>query len=287
MLSVKPELPVDPTIVAVLRTVHEAAAALGITYLLVGATARDILLIHVFGLRPGRATRDVDFALAIADWETFTEIKTRLQSTGQFVADEKSMHRLHCGDASVAFVDLIPFGGIANTKGMIMWPPDMMIMMNVAGFDDALQAAMQVQIEKDLVVNVASFAGLSLLKLFAWKDRRAESPKDAIDFVNLLRSYEQIGNQERIYSETLLPVLEKSNYDPELTGAWLLGRDAAEIAMEPTYAAITDMLQDEVILDALITDMARALGGRDDSASYATILLGQYKEGFLSFSLHA
>jgi predicted nucleotidyltransferase len=195
MLSVKPESPVDPSMVAVLRTVHEAAAALDITYLIVGATAQDILRLHVFGLRPGRATRDVDFALAVADWSTFDELKNRLQSTGQFVPDEKCMHRLHCDGASVAFVDLVPFGGVANTQGMILWPPDMTIMMNVSGFEDALQAASQVQIEPGLVVHVASFAGQSLLKLFAWKDRRAEGLKDAIDFVNLLRAYEQVGNQ--------------------------------------------------------------------------------------------
>ena len=45
-----------------MREVDTVAKDLRLPYFLVGAMARDVLLGHVFGLNPGRATRDVDVA---------------------------------------------------------------------------------------------------------------------------------------------------------------------------------------------------------------------------------
>lgn len=285
MLSVKPDAPIDQGVVEVLRAVDGVAAALGVPYFLVGATARDILLVHVFGLPPGRATRDVDFALVVPDWATFEEAKGRLQATERFLADPKYVHRLRfrgAGSQHDLVVDLIPFGGVAEDQDIIKWPPDLTIMMRITGFQDAFDAATPVQIEPNLVVNVASFPGLALLKLFAWQDRRAEEAKDAHDLLTLLRNYEQIGNQERIYAEALSTVLEQAGFDPELVGAWLLGRDAAEMAAATTRAQITALLEDAGTMDSLITDMAKALRGREDSITYATTLSTQFKAGFSS-----
>ncbi|MFC5551103.1 hypothetical protein [Massilia aerilata] len=44
----------------IIASVHTLARQLGYNYLLVGATARDILMSHVFGIEPRRATHDVD-----------------------------------------------------------------------------------------------------------------------------------------------------------------------------------------------------------------------------------
>lgn len=284
MLTVRVDRPLDADIVDVLRAVEGVASRLRVPYFLVGATARDVLLAHVFGLPPGRATRDVDFALVMPNWATFEEVKAQLQASEQFVVDEKYAHRLRFRRPSSqhdVVVDLIPFGGVAESMNTIMWPPEFAIMMTITGFEDAFRAATPVEIEKELVINVATFPGLALLKLFAWKDRRAEDAKDALDFVTLLRSYEKIGNQERIYGEAV-QVLEKVNFDPELVGAWLLGRDAAEIAASATRSELMAMLSDETVTDLLITDMTKALRGREDSITYATILSTQFKSGFSS-----
>ena len=66
MYLINSDRPLDPTTVAILRTVDGVTKARGLTYFVVGATARDILLTHVHGLRATRATKDVDFALAVA-----------------------------------------------------------------------------------------------------------------------------------------------------------------------------------------------------------------------------
>ena len=47
---IRDDRPVDPNIIDILRDVAADASAEGIDYMLVGATARDILLNHVFGI---------------------------------------------------------------------------------------------------------------------------------------------------------------------------------------------------------------------------------------------
>lgn len=55
------ERPLDPMAVEILRVVQHVIAARGLSCIVVGATARDILLTHVHGLPATRATRDIDF----------------------------------------------------------------------------------------------------------------------------------------------------------------------------------------------------------------------------------
>jgi predicted nucleotidyltransferase len=70
-------------------------------------------------------------------------------------------------------IDLVPFGGVEDPAATIAWPPDRSIVMNVAGYREAFEAAPQVEIDAGLVVRVVSLPGLAILKLFAWADRGA------------------------------------------------------------------------------------------------------------------
>lgn len=65
MYSISSDRPLASVTLSILRVVDRVAKTHGVDYFVIGATARDILLTHVFGMPSGRATRDVDFALAI------------------------------------------------------------------------------------------------------------------------------------------------------------------------------------------------------------------------------
>jgi predicted nucleotidyltransferase len=65
-----------------------------------GATARDLILVNVHGLRPGRATRDVDFGVAVESWAQFELLKERLIATREFAAAPKVQQRLIYTDQS-------------------------------------------------------------------------------------------------------------------------------------------------------------------------------------------
>jgi predicted nucleotidyltransferase len=60
--------PVNPVTLVILRTLQEIAEAYGARHFIIGATARDIVMTHVFGIDVQRATRDVDFAIALENW---------------------------------------------------------------------------------------------------------------------------------------------------------------------------------------------------------------------------
>jgi predicted nucleotidyltransferase len=71
----KPELPLDPGLVRVIAAVHAGAMAEGVEPLLVGAAARDLLLVHVYQQRVRRATKDVDFAVALTSWAAYGHLE--------------------------------------------------------------------------------------------------------------------------------------------------------------------------------------------------------------------
>ena len=82
MLCVKPDRPVDPLTLTVIREADALIREVGVSYFLCGAMARDILLRHVYGIETGAATADVDFGVAVKNWEQFEMIKVQLIATG-------------------------------------------------------------------------------------------------------------------------------------------------------------------------------------------------------------
>lgn len=152
--------------------------------------------------------------------------------------------------------------------------------MNVAGFEEALESAIELRIEDDLVVSVASIPGLTVLKLIAWQDRRSRSNQDAADLIHLLECYAEAGNLDRLYEQEM-PLLETAGFDLELAGAQLLGRDAARICQAATRQQISLLLSSEPLVDQLIVQMDRAGFSEDVQAERISGLLRRFCQGFL------
>ena len=282
-LKPRSDRPIDPISLRVIRAVTTVANEQGLETFMVGATARIILLEHVFGLPSSRATRDIDFAFAVESWEQFHELRQHLASLASFTQLERVAQRLTFKPEGLDHsyvVDLIPFGGLETEANMIAWPPDMSVIMNVAGYRDAHAAAVQVEVEPGLVISLASIPGIAVLKIVAWVDRGREGPKDAMDLVTLLRQYHEAGNQDRVYVDAI-SALEEVGYDIELAGAWLLGRDALALALPTTRQYLERLFADPKRIEVLVTDMARAIRTRDDALEYSRTLLEQFLKGFL------
>jgi len=282
MLSVARERPLDPATLEILRQFDRVAGELALEYFVVGAMARDILLNGVFGLAAGRATRDVDLAVAVEGWPQFEAIKVRLVGTGAFDSDGRAAQRLYHRAASEGRgypLDLVPFGGVELPGNEIAWPPDRSVVMNVAGYGEAFASAVPVEVEPGFAVRVASLPGLAILKLVAWADRGTGDPRDAIDLATVLRQYGAAGNEDRLYG-TELGVLEVVNYDFDLAGARLLGRDAGRIAAPSTRGQVLALFDDPARLGRLFLDVARGLRATQDGVAAAGELLAQFKAGF-------
>jgi len=80
--STPPTSPVDPVVLRVLRSLDPVARAAECPYFVAGATARDLILVNIHGLRPGRATRDIDFGIAVESWDQFARLKEGLPRLG-------------------------------------------------------------------------------------------------------------------------------------------------------------------------------------------------------------
>lgn len=281
MLSVRTDKPVDVLIVAILTAVDAAMQRLGLRYFIAGAMARDIMLLNVFGLDPSRATRDVDFGVAVESWDQFQQIKSLLVASGSFVCDGREPHRLQFrkgSDSRGVPVDFIPFQGVERSGSFIAWPPDMKVVMNVTGYSDALQAALPIEIGPGIIVPVVSIPNLTALKLFAWIDRGREDAKDALDFVTLMRTYAYAGNTDRLYGNEI-EVLAATGYDLEMAAARLLGKDVAIAVSATTRDRLSGMMSDQQTIERLVTHMAKALIAKSNAIEAAERFLGEFKAG--------
>ena len=231
----------------------------GMALLLVGAMARDLLLLYVHGIETVRATADLDIAIAVENWRQFEELRTRLIDAGGFVAERGNLHRLHYG--SWGIVDLIPFGGVETSDRRIAWPPQGAQVMTVLGYREAARSALDVVLPGGTSIHVVSLPMLAAMKLVAWRERRDTAPgKDAADLWLLLTSYPNAGQQERLYDVRLL---DADDYDFATAGAWLLGIDAHEAMRQDEQALdrLLDILRPELDGDGplrLVADMPRS-----------------------------
>lgn len=196
--------------------------------LLIGAQVRNLLLGWGLDLPLRRATKDVDFAIGVDDWEHFLGLRERMLASGRFHASD-TLHRLRFEHAAGTIVDVVPFGGVEAEDRSIAWPPEQAITMSAIGFQESFVHSTGVVLPGDVAVRVASLAALAALKLFAWMEREHRlRSKDAIDLGLLFDNYERAIGMDRLY-EVPDTVLEESGGDNALMAAWRLGQDMAEV----------------------------------------------------------
>lgn len=158
-LSVSPDHPVDPVTLSILELIDRLLRNAKIPYMLVGATARDLLLYNVFGHAVTRATYDLDFAVLVDSWEQFAIVKQLFLDIPGFTDKRRNAERLYYQPPGTSFetiIDIIPFGKLETADRTIAWPPHADVVMNVAAFTDVLQSAVSVQVRSDLLIPVAS-----------------------------------------------------------------------------------------------------------------------------------
>jgi predicted nucleotidyltransferase len=271
---------IDTLILEAIRKIDEVARRHETNYFLAGATAREVILRHVFGRPAGRRTLDIDFGIAVRDWKHFETLKSALVEQAGFTVHAHAHQRLIYPTTPAVIVDLIPFGGVEREDRTIAWPPEEDFVMRVAGFSDGMESSVPVRLNDDLVVRVVSLPALLVLKLFAWLDRKHEK-RDAPDIHTLLKDYGDAGNEDRLYGEAL-NILEAEGHDVEIAGARLLGGDAAAVISADTRARVTDILASDRQMEEL-TNQIIVVSARNDPehARRCDLLVKKFRQGFL------
>ena len=278
-LDLSNRLPADQ--VNIIRQVVRAATNEGLGLFIVGAQARDLLIQYVYDLPVHRATNDIDFGVVVARWDEFTKLRDALVAIKDFQTHETMKQRLICKNGLL--IDLVPFGDIEEVSGQIAWPPDFSVVMSTVGFREAYDNSIEVRIADDLIVRVASLAGLALMKIVAWDERRFE--RDAQDLGLIMRHYLDAGNQDRVYTEQgdCFDLLNEE-FDYEKASARVLGRDVGRLltaTSRPRFERVLSQEADQKSTEALATVMIRNNANYHGDYNLALAMLAEWRTGVL------
>jgi predicted nucleotidyltransferase len=186
--------------------------------MVIGAACRDILHAsygHSFVLR---ATRDIDVALSLSEWEPYDRLTQSLRRAG------------HTGIRYLVRdipVDLMPFGDVEDPTGVVT-PAARREAMDVFALREVFEHSSTLSLGEDLQIRIPSAAGYCALKMSAWANRSTTGEsRDAPDIAAALYWYmesEAIGiwspKRPPITCTSLIKASE-SSWPPITTSRWL------------------------------------------------------------------
>ncbi|MCL6097367.1 MAG: nucleotidyl transferase AbiEii/AbiGii toxin family protein [Bacteroidetes bacterium] len=233
---------IDPFTLEVLTLVSKITDTFKMDFFVIGATARDIIFNLVHGIKIQRGTNDIDFSVRVRNWEDYSKLTNALQENN--FSPSKVIHRFTY--KSVPSIDIIPFGEISINSTTIKWPDKEEKEMSVVGFEECYldSELVCIQTNPPIDIKIASTRGLVLMKLISWKDGFPSRSRDALDISYIIKNYIEAGNMDRLQSEHGDLITEQ--FDFELTGAILLGRDISKIARPATLEYLINMLEEEI-----------------------------------------
>jgi len=272
---------IDRRILEALTAVKTAADSLGISFFMVGATARDFILTHCYGIQTARMTRDIDLGVEVEDWKQFQQLKEALIATGR-ISPAREVHRLLFDFLTI---DLVPFGKITSEGGRISWPPEHAIFMGIAGFKEAYKFAVTVRLstEPELDIKLPTLAGLALMKIVSWRDGYPLRKRDAEDLLFIMQKYDEAGNLDRLYTHEQ-DLLKEEGFDTMEAAIRLLGRDMARIALPDTLNTVRAILDEETRAESqyrLAGDMIRGISNRESIFDEVFSQLVKLRQGFI------
>ncbi len=234
----------NPLLKELLQKLTDYFKSIGSGFYIIGATARDIILSGIHKQASARRTADLDIAIAIKDWNKFNQISEELCKIEGFTKDTKLTQRFNF--QKVYDIDIVPFGEIAQKDNTIYWPPEEQFAMSVAGYTEVADNTLDITIDNDLSVKVASLPGIFILKLAAFNDRKNETNKDADDLAFIIENYLEINELRAV--EEHYDIYEAENFNTFTAGATLLGRDIKTIigGNEETINTFIQILEEEL-----------------------------------------
>jgi predicted nucleotidyltransferase len=231
-----------PLLKPILLELTEYFKDLGISFFVIGATARDIIM-ELHDEQSGRLTYDLDIAITINNWSQWDAVETGIVSLPNFQKDSKQQQRFLYKDTFA--LDIVPYGEIMKQGNKIFWPPDESFAMSVLGFDAVEDNSLKINVDEEIEIRIASLCGIFILKVFAWKDRHQKDNKDADDIGFILANYLEIHREASLdYYDIVYP----EDHTVLTGGGSMLGIHAADILgnYPDVKIAIIEILQSEL-----------------------------------------
>jgi predicted nucleotidyltransferase len=195
---------------------------MGVPLYLIGAQARHFHFVEQ-GIKPGRGTMDIDFAIMLPDIDIYDRMLDALIEKG-FRKVTEPYRIIH--DLTNTVVDLLPFGEVEE-KGTVKFT-DRTTEISVVGFKDVLKQPVLKKLDDETTVQVTPLEGIIIMKLISFDDK-SERTKDLDDIHDVLINYFEF-NDERFYENLPTFIDEFSdNYFQLEAGAWLAGYDIGKV----------------------------------------------------------
>ncbi|HXK50560.1 MAG TPA: nucleotidyl transferase AbiEii/AbiGii toxin family protein [Clostridiales bacterium] len=227
----------DPEFLDSLKIIIEVTDNLSIPFILIGASARDIIFEHMHGISAPRVTMDIDIAVEIAAWASFDQIKNELLNNYGFETT-RQLQRFRYKDF---FLDIVPFGKLAE-NGKIVWRENQNT-MTVTGFNEIYDSAQPITVNTDPATEfkIPTLEGLMILKFISWYDAFPDRPKDAEDILFILNNYEKTLDIGEVF-EKYPDVIENQAFDLSDAGLIILGSGMKATAGGDAFRIINDIL---------------------------------------------
>ncbi len=226
----------------VFNLVDDSCKKLNIPLYLIGAQARHFHLAEQ-GIKPGRGTADIDFAIMLPDMNIYEELLNLLLKKGfrKVIEPYRIIH-----DVTNTVVDLLPFGEVEE-KGTVRFT-DRKTELSVIGLKEVLTEPSKMKLDEETTVQVTPLEGIIILKLISF-DEKPERIKDLDDIHDILIHYFEL-NDERFYNilPDIMDKFSEAHYTLE-AGAWLAGYDIGRLLKEhhSLKSYIVNILENEVI----------------------------------------
>lgn len=220
--------------------IDATCAEMEVPLYLIGAQARHFHLVEK-GIRPGRGTMDIDFAIMLPDIATYDQVFAILMDKG-FRKVMEPYRLIH--DSTNAVIDLLPFGEVEE-MGTVKFT-DRRTEISVVGFREALRRPDIMKLDEETLIQVSPLEGLLIMKLVSFKEK-PDRTKDLDDIYEILSHYFEL-NDDAFYQNPPEFLDELSEIDFQLeAGAWLAGRDIGQLlGNNPLKNQIQATLQDEI-----------------------------------------
>ncbi|MFA6400454.1 MAG: nucleotidyl transferase AbiEii/AbiGii toxin family protein [Salinivirgaceae bacterium] len=236
----------NPLLKELLQKLTQYFESIDSEFYVIGATARDIILSSIHNHQSARSTGDLDIAIAIPDWKKFEQISDGLVALGFYKSTREKQAFWY---KKYFKLDIVPFGEVAKADDNIYWPPEEEFAMSIVGFTEVAKHTIEVTIDEEFIIKVASLPGVFILKLAAFNDKKATTNKHSDDLAFIINNYLEI-NQDRAISEHY-DLYEAENFDIFISGATLVGRDVKRIIADNTKTLETfvEILHNEIDLE--------------------------------------
>jgi len=229
----------------ILKVLEKALGQLGVDFYLIGALARDIQLMGVYGIESPRATEDVDMAVMVNDIQTYHRLLQSLTSYFKFT-EVNEPYRLEYKDGT--WVDFLPFGEIESEDRKVKIGKRRIVELSLIGLRENLEYAKEIQFEDGFKIKVATLAGICLLKFFAWNSQPVQREHDIRDISFILDKYINIYEDEvfELHNDLL------DDGWSDTLGARILGRHIKNILIkeQKTRTKLLSILESSLTYDS-------------------------------------